>query len=64
MDVNKVEDGRDTYQSSNCDACRNGGDRAGAHVARYATACGEGGEDECDVVEGGLWRSCVSFESP
>lgn len=42
------------YQRANAHAGRDGGNAAGAHVAGYAAAGGQGGEEEGDVVEGCL----------
>ena len=47
-------DSRRTYESANSDTCDDGGDRAGASEASDAATCGEGTEDEADVVER-LW---------
>ena len=41
-----------TYEGAHSAACGDGGNGAGADVAGDAPAGGEGGEDECDVVEG------------
>jgi hypothetical protein len=45
-----------TYKGADRDACCDGGNGAGAHVARKATAGGEGAEDEADGVERSLGR--------
>ena len=50
----RKEDVRETYEGSDCDACRDGGDGSGADVACDASACCEGAEDETDCVEGSL----------
>lgn len=45
-------------QSANCDTCGHAGDGAGADVASYAAACGQGGEDVC----GCSWRCQIGME--
>lgn len=46
-----------TYERPDGDASGNAGDGAGAHVAGYATASGQGGEHEGDALVG-LGREC------
>jgi len=41
-----------TYEGANGAACSDGGDGSSADIAGDATAGGEGGENEGDVVEG------------
>jgi hypothetical protein len=45
-----------TYKGADRDACCDGGNGAGAHVACNAATCGEGTEDETDGVERSLGR--------
>lgn len=43
-----------TYEGADGAAGCDAGDGAGAHVAGDAAACGQAGEDEGDLLEGGL----------
>lgn len=49
-----VEEREGTYERANGNAGGHGRDGGGADVAGDAAAGSECGEDECDVVEGGL----------